>query len=195
MIERWLIALTGPRGVVMALFQGFSGKKADGGRHSRWRCAGSLVFIIVLATVIIHGFTLAPLARCLGLPGPEGPGLLIVSGSALLVALTQALEREGVDTLITETNQQHLFKGRETDLWTYYGNIVGEGAEHQVEFIGYPTVLAASDNDAYNMLVASDMGPKLGREAVWQLNRVRDEARHALPAQLGGPAFGRSAHV
>ncbi|WP_265499212.1 cation:proton antiporter [Paracoccus beibuensis] len=186
MKERWLIALTGPRGVVMVAVSGlFGAKLVDAGIEDGATLA-PLAFIIVLATVLIYGFTLAPLARRLGLSGPERPGLLIIGGSPFAVALAQALEKAGVDALIADTNRQHLAPARHAGLPTYYGDILGEAAEHQVEFIAYPVVLAASDNDAYNTLVATDLGPDLGRDAVWQISRVRDRSRHALPAQLGG---------
>lgn len=186
MKERWLIALTGPRGVVMVAVSGLFGAKLVDAGIADGATLAPLAFIIVLATVIIHGFTLAPLARRLGLSGPERPGLLIVGGSPFAVALAQALEKAGVDTLIADTNRQHLAPARHAGLQTYYGDILGEAAEHQVEFIAYPVVLAASDNDAYNTLVATDLGPDLGRDAVWQISREKDRSRHALPAQLGG---------
>lgn len=190
--ERWLIALTGPRGVVMIAVSGLFGDKLVEAGVADGAALAPLAFIIVLATVIIHGFTLAPLARRLGLSGPERPGLLIVGGSPFSLALAQALKKAGVDTLIADTNRQHLTAARHDGIETYYGDILGETAEHQVEFIAYPTVLAASDNDAYNTLVATDLGPDLGREAIWQISRQRDQSRHALPAQLGGQRmFGR----
>ena len=81
---------------------------------------------------------------------------------------------------------------REAGLPTYYGDILSEAADHGVEFIAYSSILAASDNDAYNTLVATDLAPELGRDAIWQLARHKEEiARHALPNQLGGqPVHG-----
>ncbi|TGN50225.1 sodium:proton antiporter [Paracoccus liaowanqingii] len=186
MNERWLIALTGPRGVVMVAVSGLFGDKLVEAGIADGAALAPLAFIIVLSTVVIHGFTLAPLARRLGLSGADRPGLLLVGGSPFAVALAQALKKAGVDTLVADTNRQHLTKARQAGIPTYYGDILGETAEHQVEFIAYPAVLAASDNDAYNTLVATDLGPHLGRDAVWQISRERDHARHALPAQLGG---------
>lgn len=186
MNERWLIALTGPRGVVMVAVSGLFGEKLVEAGIPDGAALAPLAFIIVLATVIIHGFTLAPLARKLGLSGPERPGLLIVGGSPFALSLAQALQRADVGTLIADTNRQHLNHARQAGIPTYHGDILGEVAEHKVEFVAYSTVLVASDNDAYNTLVATDMGPDLGREHVWQLSRVREDSRHALPAQLGG---------
>ncbi|MDN5569224.1 MAG: cation:proton antiporter, partial [Paracoccus sp. (in: a-proteobacteria)] len=186
MKERLLIALTGPRGVVMVAISGLFGDQLVGVGIEDGAALAPLSFIIVLATVIIHGFTLAPLARRLDLSGAESPGLLIVGGSPFAIALAQALDKAGVNSLITDTNRQHLSKARQAGLPTFYGDILGETAEHQVEFIAYPTVLTASDNDAYNTLVATDLGPEMGRDAIWQLSRVKDNSRHSLPAQLGG---------
>jgi NhaP-type Na+/H+ or K+/H+ antiporter len=186
MKERVLIALTGPRGVVMVAISGLFGEQLVSAGIEDGAALAPLSFIIVLATVIIHGFTLAPLARRLDLSGAENPGLLIVGGSPFAVALSQALDKAGVNSLIADTNRQHLTKARHAGIATFYGDILGEAAEHQVEFIAYPSVLTASDNDAYNTLVATDLGPEMGRDAIWQLSRVKDNSRHALPAQLGG---------
>ena len=186
MKERWLIALTGPRGVVMVAISGLFGDQLVEAGIADGALLAPLSFIIVLASVIIHGFTLAPLARRLGLTGAESPGLLIVGGSPFSVALAQALEKADVVSLIADTNRQHLTKARHAGIPTFYGDILGEAAEHQVEFIAYPSVLTASDNDAYNTLVATDLGPEMGRDAIWQLSRIKDNSRHALPAQLGG---------
>ena len=186
MKERWLIALTGPRGVVMVAISGLFGDQLVEAGIADGALLAPLSFIIVLASVIIHGFTLAPLARRLGLTGAESPGLLIVGGAPFSVALAQALEKADVVSLIADTNRQHLTKARHAGIPTFYGDILGEAAEHQVEFIAYPSVLTASDNDAYNTLVATDLGPEMGRDAIWQLSRIKDNSRHALPAQLGG---------
>ncbi|MGC9419054.1 MAG: cation:proton antiporter, partial [Rhodovulum sp.] len=64
--ERWLVALTGPRGVVLVAVAGLFGERLaalgleDGAR------IGPLAFALVAATVVLHGFTMAPLARWLG---------------------------------------------------------------------------------------------------------------------------------
>lgn len=189
MNERLLVASTGPRGVVMVAVSGLFGAKLVEAGIADGAVLAPLSFILVLVTVLVHGFTLGPIARRLGLSGGDKPGLLIVGGSPFAVALAQALEKAGVNVLIADPNRQHLSAARQEGLATFYGDILGEAAEHHVEFISYSAVLAASDNDAYNTLVASDLGPEFGREMIWQLSRVKDRSRHALPSQLGGRAL------
>ncbi len=60
----------------------------------------------------------------------------------------------------------------------------------RIELNGYKIIVAATDNDAYNTLVATDLGPEFGRENVYQLGREKaSTARHALPSTLGGRTF------
>lgn len=191
MKERLLIALTGPRGVVLVAVSGIFAERLVAEEIPDGALIAPLAFVLVLATVVLHGFTLAPLARRLGLTSGEKPGLLIVGGSLFATGLAKALEKAGVNVLITDTNRDHLRTARAAGIQTFYGDILGEAAEHNVEFIAYGAILAASDNDAYNTLVATDLAPEFGRDKIWQLARHKeDRARHALPTQLGGRTIG-----
>lgn len=55
----------------------------------------------------------------------------------------------------------------------------------------YGTLIAATDNDAYNALVCTDFAPEFGRNNVFQPGRADpDGSQRGLPATLGGRAFG-----
>ncbi|TMV91038.1 sodium:proton antiporter [Thioclava sp. BHET1] len=189
--ERMLIALTGPRGVVLVAVAGLFGQRlAEAGITDGARI-GPLAFVLVVATVLVHGFTLAPLARRLGLANTDRPGLLIAGGSRFTTQLAEALMKAEVPVLITDPNHAHLIRPRASGIKTFYGDIIGEAAEDKVELMSYSTLLAATDNDAYNSLIATDLGAELGRDKVWQVPRVKDDReRHALPTQIGGRRFG-----
>tara|TARA_R110002110_G_scaffold287407_5_gene501768 strand:- start:9956 stop:11701 length:1746 start_codon:yes stop_codon:yes gene_type:complete len=189
--ERLLVAFTGPRGVVLMAVAGLFGDRlvalgvADGAR------IGPLAFVLVAVTVVLHGFGLTPLARLLQLRASEVPGVLLVGGTRLTTALGEALKRAGVPVLVTDMNLGHLRFARAANLPVFYGDILSEAADNKVELIGFSTILAASDNDAYNTLVTTDLAPEFGREKVWQLPRGKDDiAHHALPVTLGGRRLG-----
>ncbi|OCX60970.1 sodium:proton exchanger [Thioclava sp. SK-1] len=189
--EKLFIALTGPRGVVLVAVAGLFGQHLADAGISDGAVIGPLAFILVTATVVLHGFTLAPLGRLLGLAGTEKPGLLIVGGSRFTTQLGEILKQAEVPVLVTDPNHAHLIRPRAAGLRTFYGDILGEAAEDSVELMAYSTVLAATDNDAYNTLVATDLGAELGRNQVWQIARQKeDRKRHSLPTQLGGRPFG-----
>ncbi|ASM74650.1 MULTISPECIES: cation:proton antiporter [Roseobacteraceae] len=188
--ERILVASTGPRGVVMVAVSGLFGDKLVEAGIPEGTLLAPLAFVLVLTTVILHGFTLAPVARALGLSGGDKPGVLILGGSAFGIALAQALQKIEVTPLIVDPNFRNITAARQQSIAAFHGDILGEAAEHHVELIGYDVLLAASDNDAYNTLVATDLGQELGRTNVWQVQRAKENmSRHALPPQLGGQAI------
>ncbi|NVK47567.1 MAG: sodium:proton antiporter [Rhodobacteraceae bacterium] len=189
--EKLLIALTGPRGVVLVAVAGLFGERLAANGVTDGAVVGPLAFVLVLVTVVLHGFTLAPMARALGLAATGKPGVLILGGSRFTTALAEALKREEVPVLIADPNHARLVRPRAAGLPVFYGDILGEAAEDSLEVLSFETLIAATENDAYNTLVATDFGSEFGRDQVWQLARVKGErARHALPTQLGGRPFG-----
>lgn len=190
--ERALIALTGPRGVVLVAVAGLFGQRLVDAGVADGALIGPLAFSLVTATVVIHGFTLTPLARWLGLAGGETPGVLLVGGSRLSAAFAEVLKKAEVPVLVTDPNHTHLALARGAGIPTFYGDILGEAADNMVEFLSYRVVVAMTDNDAYNTLVTTDLAPEFGRDNIWQLERAGDATtRHALPTQLGGRRFGQ----
>lgn len=187
MNERLLVAFTGPRGVVLLAISGLFAERLVAEGVADGAVLQPLAFVLVMTTVVLHGFTLKPLATRLGLTSSGTPGMIIVGGSIFTTGLAKALGNAEVNVLITDPNRGQLRSAREEGVPIYYGDILSEAAEHGVEFIAYSTIFAASDNDAYNTLVATDLAPEFGRDAIWQIARVKeDQARHALPSQLGG---------
>lgn len=193
MTERIFVGFTGPRGVVLIAVAGLFGERLAEAGVADGALIGPLAFVLVLATVILHGFTLAPFARALGLAGREVPGVIFVGGSRFTTALGECLKGAGVPVLIADPNHARLIRPRSAGLPTFYGDVLSESAEHTLELFAYRSLVAATDNDAYNTLVATDLGPEFGRGNVWQIGR--DDAarpRHALPVQLGGRAFAET---
>jgi hypothetical protein len=188
--ERLLVAFTGPRGVVLVAVAGLFGERLVAlGVEDAGRIA-PLAFALVAATVVLHGFTLTPVARALGLTAARAPGVLILGGSRWSVALGQALQKLELPVMIVDPNHAHLRGAREAGLPVFYGDILSEAAEHRIDHVAYETLICATDNDAYNTLVATDLAPEFGRDHVYQIKRVREaSARHALPVTLGGKAL------
>ena len=189
--EQVLVAFTGPRGVVLVAVAGLFGDRLLQLGFDDAALIGPLAFVLVAVTVVVHGFTLAPFARWLGLTGADQPGIVIVGGSKWTTAFAEALKKAEVPVLMTDPNFSHLRAARTAGIETFSGDILSEAAEQRLELISYATLVAATDNDAYNTLVATDLAPEFGRENVFQIMREKTEsARHQLPRTLGGRKFG-----
>ncbi len=189
--EQVLVAFTGPRGVVLVAVAGLFGERLLSLGFEDAALIAPLAFVLVAFTVVLHGFTLAPFARALGLTGADAPGVIIIGGSDWSTALAEALMRVEVPVLMTDPNYGHLRAARAAGVATYSGDILSEGAEQRLELVSYATLIAATDNDAYNTLVATDLAPEFGRDNVFQIARAKsDNARHQLPTTLGGKGLG-----
>jgi hypothetical protein len=127
-----------------------------------------LAFAVVFATVIAHGFTISPLARLLDLVSTSRPGALIVGAGPWTTALAKLLHDLKVPVLIADNNWNHLREPRLTGLSTHFGEILSEAAEHNINLSQFGALIAASDNDAYNALVCSNLAPEIGRSRVYQ---------------------------
>ncbi|MGQ3485984.1 cation:proton antiporter [Roseovarius pacificus] len=185
--ERLLVGLTGPRGVVLVAVAGLFAERLVASGVEDAALLGPLAFALVAATVVLHGFSLRPLAAALGLAGKGNPGVIIVGGSRFAAAFAEALQKREVPVLIADANRARLRSAREAGLPVFFGDILSEAAEHGVEIMSYGRIMAVSDNDAYNTLVATDLAPEFGRDNVFQLRRAKQESRrHALPSTLGG---------
>ena len=189
--EQVLVALTGPRGVVLVAVAGLFGERLAALGVADGALIGPLAFVLVAATVVVHGFSLGPFARALGLAGRETRGVLLIGGHAWTIAFARALQGAEVPVLLTDPDRGNLREARDVSIPTFHGDILSEAAEHRVELVAFQTVVAATDNDAYNTLVATDLAPKFGRENVYQVARsVPAGERHMLPPTLGGRRFG-----
>ncbi|SEW06098.1 sodium/proton antiporter, CPA1 family [Cognatiyoonia koreensis] len=189
--EQTLVAFTGPRGVVLVAVAGLFGERLLALGLPDANLISPLAFVLVAVTVVLHGFTLAPFARFLGLASTESPGVILIGGSPWTTAFGEALKKAEVPVLMADPNYGNLRAARTAGLDTFSGDILSEAAEQRLELVSYETLVAATSNDAYNTLVATDLAPEFGRDNVFQVMRAKsDNARHQLPRTLGGAPFG-----
>ena len=192
--EKLLVALTGPRGVVLVAVAGLFGERLLSLGFEDAALIAPLAFALVAVTVVVNGFTLAPFARLLGLTGADTPGVVIIGGSDWTTQLAEVLKKAKIPVLMTDPNFIRLRKARAAGIDTFSGDILSEAAEQRVELVSYATLIAATDNDAYNTLVTTDLAPEFGRENVFQVMREKSESsRHQLPRTLGGRPLGLEA--
>lgn len=186
--ERFLTGWIAPRGIVAVAVTGlFGAALTDLGNPDGQRMV-AMAFAVVFITVILHGFSLAPLAKMLGLSSKEKPGLLLVGGNTFSSDLAKELKDLDVPVTVADTNFNHLRGARLAGVPTYYGEILSEAREHRLDVHGFGHLIAASDNDAYNALVCTELAHEFGRSNTLQLATTTDEAHEnrALSFTVGG---------
>jgi len=164
--ERVIVGWIAPRGVVAAAVAGALAPDLM-----------PIVFGVVLATVVLHGLSLRPLARALGLAARGGAGILIVGASLWGVSLAQALARAGANVVLADTRFRRVSRARMEGLEVHHGDVLAEEAAMELPMEQVSLVLAAADDDSYNALVCLRFAPELGREAVLQLTPGTQEKK------------------
>ena len=190
--EKLMVAWIGPRGVVAVAVSGLFGARLTEVGVEDGQLLAPLAFLLVIATVVAHGFTIKPFARMLGLTSAAAPGVLLAGASDWVVALGKTLNDAEIPVLIAERNWWRLRNARNQGIRVYYGEILSEAAEHSVDLHHYGALLAVSDNDDYNALLCTDLAPEFGRTNVFQIDRHEDNLREGdLPVTIGGRTLAR----
>ncbi|MCA8894111.1 MAG: sodium:proton antiporter [Parvularculaceae bacterium] len=186
--ERLLVAWIAPRGIVAVAISSFFGAALVGLGVEDGARLIPLAFVMVFVTVVLHGFTIGPMARALGLASRERPGVLIVGATPWSAELAGKLKEMKIPVMVADSSWRRLRAARLANVETYYGEILSEVTEHHLDLNRFGTLLAVSGNEAHNALVCTDLAPELGRAAIYQINaRGKDEEdRRALSYTLQG---------
>lgn len=183
-----LIAWVAPRGVVAVATAAVFGDALVAHGALDGDQVPALTFAIVLVTVLLFGFTTAPLARRLKLASTAPAGVLIVGCNPWSLALAAALKSLDIPVLIADRSWRQLQPAREAAIPIYYGEILAEAAEHRLDHALFGQVIAATESHSYNTLVCTDLGPQFGRQHVFQVGRLESDELdpEEIALSLGG---------
>jgi len=186
--DKLLLAWIAPRGIVAAATAGIFGPELVAAGYPDAEALLPLVFLIILVTVMAHGLTLGPLARKMSLAAQEENGLLIVGASPWTQMLAKALKDLDVNVVVTDGSYQRLKPIRMDGIKVYYGELLSEHAEHQLEDDHLSFVLCATDNHYYNALVCKAQGSEFGHHRTLQLapHQESEQEQKRLTLQQGG---------
>ena len=185
--ERLLAGWIAPRGIVAVAVSGLFGATLAGIGVADGNKMVAVTFAVVVATIILHGFSLGPLAAALDLKSAQKPGILIIGGSRWATALARKLMELEIPVMIADRAWNRISDARLANVPVYYGEVLSEEAHHAIDFNRYSDLIAAGDNDAYNALVCTDFAPEFGRSHVFQIEPGKTESgRHTLNFTLGG---------
>lgn len=194
--DRILIGWIAPRGIVAAATAGvFALTLADAG-YGDAHALTPLIFTLIFATVILHGFSIGPLARWLDLAATKRNRVLIVGASAWSIRLAETLQNANVPLLIADSSYRRLRQARLAGLPVFYGEILSEIAESSLQVNDIGILLAATSIDAYNALVCTAFASELGRHQIYQLPLYAgddNEPRVLTRTLRGRIAFNRRA--
>lgn len=176
------IVLTGwiaPRGIVCAAVAAVMGPLLVDAGFEDGESMLPLAFAIVMLTVILHGLSAKPLGKLLGLTHPEKDSLILVGAANWTLQLAEVLRARDIEVVIADKNWYALKQARLSEIPTYYGEILSEETEYNIELSKYNAIAALTNNPAYNALVCSKFAHDFSRERTYQLVPYEDDTHES----------------
>ena len=174
--ERVFLAFLAPRGIVAAAVSSVFalkltlGSPASGG--SNLGGADQLVpitFFVIVGTVAVYGLLAAPLAKRLKLADPNPQGVLFAGAEPWVRDIAAALQQEGYQVLLVDTNYAHVAAARMAGLPADCCSILSEHVREELDLSGIGRLLAMTSNDEVNALAVREFTHVFGRAQAYQL--------------------------
>ncbi len=182
--ERIFIAWIAPRGIVAVAITGlFALRMVDYGVPDA-EALVPLSFAVVIVTIFAHGFSASWFARFLGIEEGKSDAIMLVGSNSWTVELATFLKSLKYDVTIADTGKFALRRARRREIDVYDGDFLDEAHNDNVDLGKFQHLIAATDNDSYNQLLSSDLGPEMGYEQISLLATDKKDANR-------GPGRGR----
>lgn len=148
----------------------------------------SFVFATIVMTIVIQGFTAAPIALALKLQNPKPEGWGIVGAHELGRRVAKYIEEEaGLPVVLVDVNRPNLIAAKEAGFTAFYADAREVKALEGIkEFQAIGHVLALTDNEDLNELICRRWATSLGQGSVyfWTAGKGEQEAREASAGQV-----------
>jgi NhaP-type Na+/H+ or K+/H+ antiporter len=172
--EVTLVSWIAPRGIVAAAMAGALSPQLVRAGYEDARLILPVLFGVIFLTVILHGLTISPLARRLGLAGHAGGGLLIVGASVWAFDLARTLRDAGVDVLLSDSDYRGVLRARMKGVEGFHGDVLSEDSLDDLPGERLSWSLSATPDDHYNALACLALRTVIGPDRTLQLTPGRE---------------------
>jgi NhaP-type Na+/H+ or K+/H+ antiporter len=168
--ERLFLSWIAPRGIVAAAVSSLFAFRLQELGYSEASVLASLTFLVIVGTVVLQGSTAKLVALWLRVAEAEPQGFLIMGAHQFAQMLGIALKEEGFTVRLVDTNWQNVQQARLQGLEVYYGDILSEFTESDLDLSGLGRFLALTSNDEANALACLHLQDEFGSSEVYQLS-------------------------
>ncbi|MCC2615390.1 cation:proton antiporter [Aestuariibacter halophilus] len=168
--QKALIVWMAPRGIIAAAVSALFALKLEQQGYDNANLLVSLVFFVIIFTVVVQSLTSKRLAKMLGVREPAPVGFLIFGGNEFSRMLAKELMAADVAVKLADTNWASISAARMEGIPTYFGNPSSEHAQRTLDLTGIGYVLVLSPYKQLNSLVTQHFQDVLGSERVFGLS-------------------------
>ena len=128
------------------------------------------------------------LAKKLNLSMEGKPGIIITGSNLFTIELAKSFVKQETPVIIVDNSWERLAKARKDGVPFYYGSLLSEQTEYNLDTIPYEYLIASTDSHSYNALICTTFMPEYGRNNVFKVSPYEDQASSPsdLVDQVGG---------
>lgn len=187
--DKLFLAWLAPRGIVAAAVASHFAQTLEAHGMEGGSELLAMVFLVIAATVVVQGGTAGLVARLLGIRRPEDHGFILVGANAVGRALARALEAEGEEAVLIDTDASEAQAAQQEGLRVVYGNANEERTLLQADIEARRGFVAVTPNEGVNVLLADKARNRyrVPRSYVALLHRklgVQDAQVHEVGASI-----------
>lgn len=167
--EKALLCWISPRGIVAAAISSLFALTLQRTGLPDADKLVTVVFAIIIGTVVFQSLTSTWLARLLGVREREPHGILIVGANTVARTIAKALIKLDIPVLVTDSSWEYYRQARMDGIPAYYGHAYSEHAENYLDLSDISQVLALSPNRHQNALAVYHFGHIFGDKCVFAI--------------------------
>lgn len=188
--ERLFLMTMAPRGIVAAAVSAIFAIRLEEEGVRGAELIVPVIFLVIIGTIVVYGFLAGPAARALGLAEAHATGVLIVGAHSTGRQLAQALDQQGIRTMLVDTDPYNVTRSVALGLPARRLSVLTDDASHEIDLRGIGRIVSLTPNDEVNALTSSRFARVFGRRETFQLAPSEREQQGGLPEDLLGRIIG-----
>ncbi|MBF0852087.1 sodium:proton antiporter [Gluconobacter sp. R75690] len=193
--EKLFVGWIAPRGIVAAAVAGEAGISLKEAGYQSADLIMPAVFAVIAVTMILHGFSLGPIARLLKLTLSNDPAIAILGASGWSINFASCLRRAGVPVLLVDNRSSALMPATRQDIPVLRAELLSQHGQESFEERPADYLIATTGDGIYNGMVCGHLAPTMGRQRVYQISPgvARLDFYHGLSRDARGKVLGEPA--
>ncbi|GBR42311.1 cation:proton antiporter [Gluconobacter roseus] len=193
--EKLFVGWIAPRGIVAAAVAGEAGISLKEAGYQSADLIMPAVFAVIAVTMILHGFSLGPIARLLKLTLSNEPAIAILGASAWSINFARCLRQAGVPVLLVDNRSSALIPATRQDIPVLRAELLSQHGQESFEERPADYLIATTGDGIYNGMVCGHLAPTMGRQRVYQISPgvARLDFYHGLSRDARGKVLGEPA--
>jgi len=184
--ERTFVSWMAPRGIVAASVASIFAIELTEAGYEEASILLPITFAVIIGTVVTYSFTSGLVARRLGLAEKNPQGVLMVGAAPWIREVAREIKTAGYRVIVSDTNAENISRAKQDGIEVYFGNILSEMAQDEINFGGIGRLVALTSNHEVNALAGEHFQTTFGSENVFALQQRESEERDRLSMHLGG---------